>query len=161
MQYKHFLLDWGNTLMQVGSNNTGPMHCWKEVFAVPNAEDLLVYLTSIGECHIASNAADSDADEVRLALKRVNLDRFITYIFTAKSLGFTKTDSRYYPHIIQTLKAEYTQVIMIGDNKKEDVIAAKQAGIDAIWLNADEKTNDNMPITFNSLLAIRLYLSQL
>lgn len=133
--YTHYLLDWGNTLMQDLPGQEGPMVSWPEVAIVPGAVALLRELANKGKCYIATNAENSSALQIRQALQRVGMDVFINDIFCFREIGFKKPDAEYFAAVLDKLNCTGDSVVMIGDSLENDVRGALNAGIDAIWLN--------------------------
>jgi len=65
------LFDWGNTLMVDLPGCFGPMASWPRVEAVAHAQETLGQLRAAGwHIALATNAADSDEDQIRIALAR-------------------------------------------------------------------------------------------
>ncbi|SMF00739.1 HAD family hydrolase [Pseudogulbenkiania subflava] len=132
----HLLFDWGDTLMADLPGQAGSMWRWPEVRAMPGAYDTLATLAGRLPCHVATNAAESSADEVRLALARVGLDDLIGRVFCRRELGLTKSDPAFYRRIAAELGVAPHELWMIGDSLANDVHSAQAAGLGAIWLNA-------------------------
>lgn len=130
-----FLFDWGDTLMRDDPAQTGPMWQWPHVSALPDARQALQWAATHGRVGIASGATDSDEEDIRAALVRVRLARFIDIIFCRKALGFAKTDPRFWQSVIARLDVPAQQIIMIGDSFAADVAAPQAAGLRAIWFN--------------------------
>lgn len=130
-----FLFDWGDTLMRDNPTQTGPMWQWPHVSALPSAQNMLQWAHAHGTVGIASGASESDEDDIRAALVRVGLAEFIGPIFCRKTLGFGKTDPRFWQSIIASLNLPPQKIIMIGDSFEADIVAPQAAGIRAIWFN--------------------------
>lgn len=130
-----FLFDWGDTLMRDDLSQTGPMWQWPTVHALPGAVEALQWAQAHGRVGIASGASDSDEDDIRAALVRVGLARFIDIIFCRKTLGFSKTDPRFWQTLIARLGVPARHICMIGDSYQADVLAPSALGIHAIWFN--------------------------
>lgn len=135
MAYTHYLFDWGNTLMEDLPGQSGPMALWPQVEAVTGAADVLRELSRHGKCHIATNADNSTAEQIRQALQRVGIDQFIGEIFCFREIGHKKPEAAFFEAILSILQVPKTSVVMIGDSLENDVWGALAAGIDAIWLN--------------------------
>jgi len=129
------LFDWGDTLMRVYPKVRGPMTSWPRVAAVPGAAASLASLSARYHLAVATNAADSDEDQIRAALKRGGLDTWIEQIFCARNLGFQKPQAEYFQAIIKRLISPPNHMVMIGDSYSSDVQGAVQAGLSAIWFN--------------------------
>ncbi len=137
--YKHYLFDWGNTLMIDIKGQTGPMYKWDKVLRAAGAYEGLEYLHNFAKCHIATNAKDSSSTQIRKALNRVGLAQFIDHIFCFKEIGYEKPSQEFFEHIISKLGCLKSEVVMIGDSLETDVYGAKKYEIESIWLNNDQQ----------------------
>jgi putative hydrolase of the HAD superfamily len=84
---------------------------------------------------LATNAAESDEAEIRLALKEVRLNAYFEHVFCARSLGVRKPDRAFFDFIGSAIKRPAEDLIMVGDDFEVDVLGANGAGIYAVWLN--------------------------
>lgn len=135
IQPAHYLFDWGDTLMRDDPQATGPMATWPRVEALPGAAATLRALAAGAGCHIATNARDSSAADIRRALDRVGLGRYITHIFCFREIGAEKPSEKFFATIVERLGCRRDEVVMVGDNLEKDVRGALARGICAIWLN--------------------------
>jgi len=138
--YKHYLFDWGNTLMVDIKGQTGPMDKWDKVLCTPGAYECLEYLHNIAQCHIATNAKDSSSTQIRKALNRVGLAQFIDHIFCFKEIGYEKPSQEFFEHIISTLGCLRSEIVMIGDSLETDVYGTNKYEIASVWLNKDQQS---------------------
>jgi FMN phosphatase YigB (HAD superfamily) len=153
---KNLLFDWGNTIM-VDFVLPGPMCSWNKVALVEGAENALQILSEKYDCHLATNAGASTTKEVRLALSRVDVDKFFSGIFLADEIGFDKPDIRFFNAIIDRLGISPDSFVMIGDNYFNDCVGAKKAGMKTVFLNANRVTGsfpmaDAVIRTFDELI---------
>jgi FMN phosphatase YigB (HAD superfamily) len=153
---KNLLFDWGNTIM-VDFVLPGPMCSWNKVALVEGAENALQILSQKYDCHLATNAGASTTKEVRLALSRVDVDKFFSEIFLADEIGFDKPDIRFFNAIIDRLVLPPDSFIMIGDNYFKDCVGAKKAGMKTVLLNTNRVTGsfpmaDAVIRTFDELI---------
>lgn len=139
--FKHYLFDWGDTLMVDFPSEAGPMYQWSEVQAVDGAIKLLESLSQTANCYLATNAKDSTLEDIKKALVRVGLDQYITQIFCFRSIGFEKPSSEFFQKILKELNAEKGEVVMIGDDLTKDVKGAEAFGIQGIWLNSKKEVS--------------------
>jgi putative hydrolase of the HAD superfamily len=140
------LFDWGDTLMRDIPGMVGPMALWPEIEIMPHAVETLSMLKPHWQLALATGAADSDEEMIRLALSKGGIDGFIDRIFCFKSIGLRKSDPGFYEHIINVLGIDKSRIIMVGDSLAGDVKAANCAGLKAVWFNwrSDEKySSDN------------------
>ena len=129
------LFDWGDTLMRVVPEFSGPMITWPYLTALPEAEETLASLSTQYHLALATNAEDSDEEQIRTALHQVSLESYLEEIFCTRRLGYRKPEPEYFRSIANLLGVETNQIAMIGDSFTNDVIGAVGAGAQGIWLN--------------------------
>ncbi len=61
-------------------------------------------------------------------------DLFAGHI-TARAAGFAKPDARIFARLAHAAGVDAAQVLHIGDDPQADVVGARQAGMQALWLN--------------------------
>ena len=129
------LFDWGDTLMRVFPEYTGPMKDWPRLEAVPGAVDMLDGLHEDWILALATNAADSDEADIRAALRRVDLERRLDKVYCFKTIGYRKPSPEFFDFILKDLGLPAERVIMVGDDLEADVLGARRAGLRAVWFN--------------------------
>lgn len=129
------LFDWGNTLMRVFPQFNGPMAEWPRVEAMPYARQTLETLHPEWTIALATNAADSEKNQIYKGLRRVGLSGWIDYVFCTREIGYRKPEAGYFKAILETLQLPPQNIIMIGDNLQKDILAANNFGIRSIWYN--------------------------
>ena len=133
-----YLFDWGDTLMFDLPHCEGKMCNWKTVEAVPNALEVLDYLSKFSEVFIATNAEESIESDIKKAFERVSLDKYISGYFCKSNLGVSKGNLEFYRIILTQLKKETANVAMVGDSLEKDIIPADQVGIKTYWFTSIE-----------------------
>jgi len=142
MDFKHYLFDWGDTLMVDKPGNPVPMSEWEEVCEVKGARELLAVLNEKAHCHLATNSDSTTEQQIRKALSRAGLNRYIKNIYCYRTLGLKKPSQEFFDYILKDLGASRSEVVMIGDGLEKDVIGALDNGIQAVWYNPK---NDPVP----------------
>ena len=132
---KHWLFDWGDTLMVDFSQYQGPMCDWPAIALTEHAAECLATCARHGACHLATNAQDSSAAQIRQALQRGGLSRFISHIFCVDTLGVNKSASDYFPRIAAQLQTRPEALMMVGDSLERDIYPALASGLQACWYN--------------------------
>ncbi|HEX9973290.1 MAG TPA: HAD family hydrolase [bacterium] len=164
-EIKALLLDWGNTVMKVFPDETGPMASWKQVAAVEGIRQMLEILKNNYQIVLVSNAQDSDRTLVRKALEQVQLSQFFHEVFTPHEINERKPNPNFYLKILKQINVEPENAIMVGDNYEGDIIAAKQVGLWTVWYNPDHKQlhNETFPyhdVELNRMLELHLVIQK-
>ena len=134
-RYPIVLFDWGDTLMVDVPGASTPMCEWPDVRAVDGAVALLQYLKASGRrIMLVTNARASDELQIRAALGRVGLEELVERIYCFKNTGLPKGAALYH-FILRSLSTNPEQVMMIGDSLENDVQAASECGLHALWFN--------------------------
>lgn len=136
---KVLLFDWGDTLMRDFPEYKGPMANWPKVETLPGVRDVLTQLSSRYVCCVATNAGSSGAKQVAFALVRGEIAPYIQRIFTPAELKTRKPSLLFYKKIIEQLKVKPRECVMIGNSLVNDVLAARKAGIEAVWYHTKGK----------------------
>jgi HAD superfamily hydrolase (TIGR01662 family) len=136
------LFDWGDTLMRTFPQYAGAMKDWARVEAVRGAAEMLAGLHEEWTLALATNAADSDEEAIRAALRRAELDRWIDRIYCFKKVRARKPEREFFEFILEELDIAPGQAIMIGDDQEADIRGALRSGLKAIWFN--EGTAEDM-----------------
>ncbi len=133
------LFDWGDTVMRVFPGSVGPMAGWPRVEAVPGVRQALAALRPHAVLGLATNAADSYAEEIRAALRRVRLSSYFEKVFCYRSLGVRKPSRRYFAAVLADLGLPSERVVMVGDEWHADVEGALSAGLRAVWYDPSRR----------------------
>lgn len=80
---------------------------------------------------------NGEAQHQAMKIKKLKLDRWIPseQFFISGALGIAKPDIRVFQHIQKQLSLDTASTIYIGDSFEHDIIGAKQAGWQALWMN--------------------------
>jgi putative hydrolase of the HAD superfamily len=127
-----YLFDWGNTLMEDDPNETGPMFRWATVSLCGNAGPALEALSRHHDIYLATNARDSDEADIRRALDRVGIGRFITGIFCYRTLGVLKPSREFFQAVVEKLTCRPEELFMVGDDPVNDAAWALENGARAV-----------------------------
>ena len=130
------LFDWGGTLMSEDGPLDTPMELWPEVRAIDGAAEVLEALARRHRIAVATNAAGSDGAAIRKALRRVGLDGYVSEIFCFRDLGWKKSDARFWDAVVARLGVPRAQLLMVGDDLDNDVLAPRRAGIASVWFDS-------------------------
>jgi len=132
---KAVVLDWGDTVMRVFPECRGPMTEWPVVETIAGIEEALSRLAMRWTLGLVSNAGESDSRQVRRALARVGLEDSFDLILTAKDVGVSKSDPRFYQRLLAILGRPPGEVVVVGDDYQADVRVPTGLGMRAVWFN--------------------------
>jgi HAD superfamily hydrolase (TIGR01509 family) len=129
---KAVVFDWGDTLMRV-LEFTGPMAYWPHVALVPGVAEALEQLARQVVLCVASNAGDSDAELMGLALARVGIREYLDYLLTSRELGANKPHPAFFRGVLRALAIEPGECVMVGNDYEKDIAPAKAVGMHTVW----------------------------
>jgi len=137
-------LDWGNTLMIDTGMREGPMKDWAKVEAEAGAQEALTRLRARYRLVVATNAEDSPAIHVRLALARVGLDDLIDDVVSSADVGDHKPNYAFFRAALlregdRGVPLDPRRAVMIGDGTTNDIAGAQRAGMRTIWYNPTKR----------------------
>jgi putative nucleotidyltransferase with HDIG domain len=117
----------------------GPMADWPEVAAIEGAAEMLQRLNGQYPLILGTNALDSKRETIRAALDRVGLGQYLTEIYTFQQLGFRKPELGFFRGLERALGCAPHELLMVGDEYRNDMIGAWRAGWKTAWLNASHR----------------------
>src|SRR5262249_20790038 len=136
MALRWLLFDWGDTLMlEEGGPADVPMALWPEVRAVDGAAAALEALSRRHRIGVCTNATVSDRAMIDRALERAGLAPFVSEVFCYRELGRKKAEPAFWDAVVARLDARRDELIMIGDDLAQDVLAPLASGLAAVWFN--------------------------
>lgn len=142
------LFDWGNTLMRVFEDETGPMASWSRIELLPGVRKTLELLSGRYTLVLATKAADSDEAAIREALLLGGISPYIDRIFCRKNTGVAKPDPEFYQKVLDELTLPASACLMVGDTLEDDVIAARRLGMHGVHLDesGEASTHTDWPV---------------
>ena len=137
-------LDWGNTLMVDSGMRRGPMKDWASVEAEAGAQEALTRLRARYRLVVATNAGDSPAIHVRLALARVGLDDLVDDVVSSADVGDHKPNYAFFRAALLSegdrgVPLDPRRAVMVGDGTTNDIAGAQRAGMRTIWYNPTKR----------------------
>ena len=139
----------------------GPMVGWPRVEAIENASEVLVELHKTWMLALATNAVNSNEEQVWTALRRVGLDCFLDKVYCFRKIGRKKPSPEFFAYVLNDLGLDPSNVFMVGDDFESDIVGAVRCGIRAIWFNgrSDEERKAEMYRTVHDLRSLPKVLS--
>ncbi|HZU59932.1 MAG TPA: HAD family hydrolase [Solirubrobacteraceae bacterium] len=110
--------------------------------AFPDAEPVLRALTEDGlRLVVVSNWDISLAD----VLERLDLSRWLDGVVTSAGVGARKPRPEVFLQALALAEADPGEAVHVGDSLQEDVMGARGAGIEAVWLVREGTAESNPP----------------
>tara|TARA_R110002049_G_scaffold140720_17_gene301952 strand:- start:2499 stop:3209 length:711 start_codon:yes stop_codon:yes gene_type:complete len=106
--------------------------------------------------YVATN--NFSAVHVNLLLKQFNLLEYMDGVFISGEMSVRKPSSDFINMICGFAKLQKEDTIIIGDKPTMDLQAALNSGVDSIWYNPDNKTNEEL-IAFTHQIAFHHQLN--
>jgi putative hydrolase of the HAD superfamily len=120
----------------------GPMASWPSVEVIPHVKNVLPELHASWIIGLATNAQDSDEKEIREALRRGGIERWIDEIYCFRRIGIRKPSTAFFDYILKDLRIDGSHVVFVGDSLETDIRGARDAGIHAVWFNAQRSKEE-------------------
>jgi len=120
------------------------MKDWAKVEAEAGAQEALLRLRARYRLVVATNAGDSPAFLVRLALARVGLDDYVDDVVSSADVGDHKPNYAFFRAALlrqgeRGLPLDPRRAVMVGDGTTNDIAGAQRAGMRTIWYNPSKR----------------------
>jgi putative hydrolase of the HAD superfamily len=116
--------------------------CPQKPHLQPFAKEVLDYLQHKYTLHIITNGF-SDIQGIKL--KSSGITSYFTHIVTCDDAGCKKPDIGIFTYALQRSNTAPAQSLMIGDDLDADVEGARNAGIDHVFYNYDNRRHEAVP----------------
>ena len=92
--------------------------------------DVVPGLTRLAEDYCLCALSNGNAD-----LEKIGLSGYFSASFSARELGVAKPDERFFVTAAARCSFNLDEMLHVGDHPENDIVAAQQAGMSAVWLN--------------------------
>ncbi len=115
-------------------------HLWEvELRKLPYVDEVLRKLKRKYKLGIITNTVTSREEHVRIALRRVGLERYFDFIITSVDAGFAKPDERIFLTALKALNVQPEEAVMVGNRVSKDVLGGNQVGIKTILFRWNDR----------------------
>ena len=135
---KYLLFDWGDTLMKDNPRCDSPMVFWENVEPMPDVMETMPALHDKYKCIVVSNAKDSNAELMRKAFERIELDSYFHEFITSRELGATKPNPAFFQGVLSWFCLSLNETAMIGNDYEKDITGAKNVGLKTIFITTEQ-----------------------
>ena len=99
----------------------------------PGTKEILTYLTGKGYIlHLITNGFEKTQHS---KLKHSGLDSFFKEVITSEGSNSLKPNKEIFEYALRKTRAQLHESIMIGDTPEVDILGAKNAGMDQVFVN--------------------------
>ncbi|MEE4177549.1 MAG: YjjG family noncanonical pyrimidine nucleotidase [Bacteroides sp.] len=113
-----------------------------QVNLVPGTIEILEYLHPRYPLHIITNGFD----EIQfIKIERCGLNPYFTHIIVSEDAAAQKPDRRIFDFAFEKTKAIPEESIYIGDDPQSDILGAKMACMDQVWLAQPDEVSEHEP----------------
>jgi HAD superfamily hydrolase (TIGR01662 family) len=137
----HVIWDLGETINTLPPEGMDlkPLDQYEEIELRPGVKETLTKIKKLGYTQaVLSNTASSDSITTKRMLEKLGINEFFTFVFATQSElddeKPEKPDRVVFDIVLNALKIEASQAVMVGNTWDTDIIGANLCGMHAIWL---------------------------
>ena len=137
--------DLGDTL--IIEEEIAGKHLWEVTLKkLPYLDEVLTELKRKGyKLGIITNTVTSREENVRMALRKIDAEKYFDVILTSVDVGHEKPDERIFMTALRKLKVKPNEAVMVGDRISADIAGGNRMGMKTIlfkWnMRYPEKTD--------------------
>ena len=137
VRFKKLLNHFGiyNNALALTLENEYLATCPKKGKLLPGVIEFLEYVKPDFHLSIITNGF-KESQEEKMVFS--GLDKYFKDIFTSESTSNKKPHKEYFTHAVNTLKANRSKCLVIGDNPFTDILGAKNSDLDSLWINTQQ-----------------------
>jgi len=125
-------------------------------------EDVVPLLEKLKEQNIdTALLTNGPVDGQRQKIKALGLEEFISSIYISEEIGFAKPDNNAFNYVLNTMKLEPANVLVIGDSLEYDIEGAKRAQIKGVLIDRENKHVNYQDDKISNLIDLLKILNKL
>jgi len=131
--------DLGDTL--VTEESVGKKHLWEATLQkLPYLDEVLTELKSHGyKLGIITNTVISREEHVRMALRRIDIEKYFDVIVTSVDVGFNKPDERIFFTALKAVNVKPEEAVMVGNRISVDILGGNRIGMKTIFYKWNDR----------------------
>jgi len=139
--------DLGDTL--VAEESVRGKHLWEVTLQkLPYLDEVLTELKNRGyKLGVITNTVTSREEHVRMALRKIDVEKYFDVIVTSVDVGYEKPDERIFVTALRVVRVKPKEAIMLGNRISTDIVGRNRIGMKTILL----KWNRRYPEKITSL----------
>jgi len=160
--------DLGDTL--VAEESAGGRHLWEVTLQkLPHLNEVLSELKNRGyKLGVITNTVTSREEHVRMALRRIDVEKYFDVVVTSVDVGFNKPDERIFLTALKAINVKPEEAVMVGNRISADIVGGNRIGMKTILYKWNERYQDEITSpeeqptrTINSLKDLPRVLTEL
>jgi len=120
-----------------------------------NTIDVLEYLSVKYNLHIITNGFEEVQQK---KISRSNIEHYFKTVTNSEHVGVKKPNPIIFNYAIEVAKTNVKRSIMIGDNYEADILGAHNIGMDTIFFNMSNHSNEHKIKQINNLIQLKTFL---
>lgn len=139
---KAVFFDLGDTL--VAEESVGGKSLWEATLEkLPYLDEVLTELKRRDyKLGVITNTVTSREEHVRLALRKIDVEKYFDVIVTSVDVAFNKPDERIFLTALKALNVEPEESVMVGNRISADIIGGNRIGMKTILYKWNERYLD-------------------
>jgi len=124
--------DLGDTL--VAEESAMGAHLWETTLTkLPHLDEVLTELKRKGfKLGIITNTVTSREEHVRMALRKIDIEKYFDIIITSVDVGHEKPDERIFLTALRKLRIKPKDAVMVGNRISADIVGGNRMGMKTI-----------------------------
>lgn len=124
--------DLGDTL--VAEEDVEGKHLWEVTLTkLPHLDEILKELKRKGfKLGIITNTVTSREEHVRMALRKIDIEKYFNIIITSVDVGHEKPDERIFLTALRKLRIKPEEAVMVGNRISKDIVGGNRMGMKTI-----------------------------
>jgi len=131
--------DLGDTL--VAEESVGRKHLWEVTLQkLPYLDEVLTELKKRGyKLGVITNTVTSREEHVRMALQKIDIEKYFDVIVTSVDVGFNKPDPEIFQTALKALNVKPEEAVMVGNRINADILGGNHIGMKTILYRWNER----------------------
>lgn len=134
--------DLGDTL--VAEEPIEGKHLWEVTLKkVPHLDEVLMELKKKGyKLGIITNTVTSREEHVRMALRKIDAEKYFDVIVTSVDIGHEKPDERIFMTALRKIRLKPKEAIMVGNRISADIVGGNRMGMKTILFKWNKRYSE-------------------
>jgi len=136
--------DLGDTL--VAEESAGGKHLWEVTLQkLPCLDEVLTELKGRGyKLGVMTNTVTSREEHVRMALRRIDIEKYFDVILTSVDVGFNKPDERIFLAALKAVNVKPEEAVMVGNRISADIVGGNRIGMKTILFKWNKRYSEKI-----------------